>query len=420
MNTVVGMSKKCSGVIRPSFGGHTISMWVLVSAFAFFLPHASAQTYSVIHDFSGCSDGDTPTSTLIWDRAGNLYGSTEYGGVHCSYDNDGVVFQLKRGPAGWTLHPLQDFNQDQLYFPLNYGGLSFGPDGNLYGTTQQSHSSGCCGVVFRLQPPPRSCTSFLCPWSLTIQHEFNGSDGELPGGKVIFDAAGNLFGTTSEGGANDSGMVFELSPSNGSWTESILYNFFGFSFVQAGVVMDSAGNLYGSAPYNAGGQGVIYELSPTASGWVEHDLYRFAGPDGANPIGGLVLDQAGNLYGTTSHGGSGGGGTLFQLAHSGGNWMLTTFCNFGGNGGPQSPLTMDAAGNLYGTTQYDGHGAGSVFKATRFGNTWTCSDLYRFEIGANGQAPIGGVTLDANSNLYGTTSAGGAYGAGVIWEITPN
>ena len=182
-----------------------LAAYVLLGMLVSFGPQVAAQTYSVIHDFTGCGDGDTPTSTLIWDRAGNLYGSTELGGVGCGSDSDGVVFQLKHAQSGWTVRPLQEFvfNEDDLAFPLNYGGLTFGPDGNLYGTTQQGGLPGCggntCGAVFRLQPPPRACTSALCPWSLSILHEFNGSDGGFPEGSIIFDAAGNIYGTSEYG-----------------------------------------------------------------------------------------------------------------------------------------------------------------------------------------------------------------------------
>ena len=393
-----------------------------LAAIFVFVPAAQAQTYTVLHNFTGCADGNSPTTTLIFDRAGNLYGSTEYGGVHCSYDNDGVVFQLKKGAAGWTLYPLRDFvfTQDNVAFPINYGGLTFGPDGNLYGTTEEGGLQECnsdtCGVVFRLQPPPTSCKSVLCPWSLTVLHEFaNAPDGAFPETGVIFDSAGNLYGATTDG------VGYELSPLGGGWNETLIP--LGVSGT-ARFVMDHAGNLYGAGSGGSLGEhGGIFELTPSPSGWTDSVLYSFTdGDDGTSPVAGLIFDSAGNLYGSTTHGGSGGGGTIFELSPSGSGWTLNTLCSFVGNPqnfGPQSQLTMDAAGNLYGTTQSDGHGVGTIFKATNSGGTWTCTDLYKFELGPNGAYPIGGVTLDDKGNLYGTATEGGASGGGVIWELTP-
>ena len=392
-----------------------VAPWAILACMAFLAALGHAQTYTVIHNFSGCADGDFPTSTLIWDRAGNLYGSTELGGVHCTYDNDGVVFQVKHNQSGWTVRPLQEFvfTNDNIAYPLDYGGLAFGPDGNLYGTTHYGGPSNF-GIVFRLQPPPRACTLFLCLWSLTILHEFNGNDGGYPGSGVVFDAAGNLYGTTALGSA------YELTPSGGGWNDIVIPG----APTNAGFVLDTAGNLYGVGTGGSHGQGAVYEFSPSPSGWTQTTIYSFTGGnDGTTPVGGLIIDHTGNLYGSTSHGGSGGGGTIFELSPSGGGWTLNTLCSFAGNAqnfGPQSPLTMDAAGNLYGTTMSDGHGAGTIFKATNSGGIWTCTDLYSYELGPNGGFPIGGVTLDGSGNLYGTTSEGGAFGAGVIWEILPH
>ena len=302
---------------------------------------------------------------------------------------------------------------------MNYGGLTIGPDGNLYGTTQEGGLMDCysdtCGLVFRLQPPASACTSALCLWSVTVLHQFSNSpDGAFPESNVIFDASGNLYGTTPNGSA------YELTPSSGGWNETVIpYD----GSASAGFVMDRAGNLYGVGIPGSQGHGGVFELTPSPSGWTETVLYSFTdGSDGTNPVGGLILDSAGNLYGSTTHGGTGGGGTIFELSPSGSDWTLHTLCSFVGNPqnfGPQSPLTMDAAGNLYGTTMSDGHGVGTVFKATNSGGSWSCTDLYSWELGPNGGYPIGGVTLDANGNLFGTTSEGGTHGRGVIWEITP-
>jgi len=218
---------------------------------------------------------------------------------------------------------------------------------------------------------------------------------------------------------------FELTPSGGGWTENILYSFTtesGGTYPEAGVVVDSAGNVYGVGTRNGQhGRGSVYKLSRSGSGWTLNTIYSFlGGSDGAGPVGGLVLDEAGNLYGSTAAGGVGNGGTVFQLSPSGDNWTETTLCSFTGSYGPYSSLTLDAAGNLYGTTYRDGaFDQGSVFKATRSGNDWICTDLHDFQQGTGGVNPIGGATVAPSGNLYGTTSAGGAYGNGGVWEITP-
>ncbi len=247
-------------------------------------------------------------------------------------------------------------------------------------------------------------------------YEFAPLGPAFPESNVVFDAAGNLYGTTQFG------YAYELSPSGGDWTQSASYYLGGQ--MTAGLVPDNAGNAYGVTQFGGThNYGFAFEFTPSASGWTETVLYNFTnGSDGAYPVGGLIFDQAGNLYGSTSYGGSAGGGTIFQLSPSDGAWTLTTLCSFGtglGYYGPQSPLTMDAAGNLYGTTNGDGgFGDGMVFKATRSGSNWTCTDLHDFQE-PTGLFPIAGVTVGANGNLYGTASSSGANNHGVIWEITP-
>ena len=186
------------------------------------------------------------------------------------------------------------------------------------------------------------------------------------------------------------------------------------------MVLDNAGNLYGVASGGAHGDGVIFELTPSGSSWTKTILYNFTdGSDGADPFGGLIFDGAGNLYGSTTIGGSSGGGTIFELSPSGGGWTLQTLCSFVGIIGPESALTMDAAGNLYGTTFADGaFEDGMVFKATRAGNNWTCTDLFDFN-GKLGLYPVGGVAVDANGNLYGTTPRTESNNSGLVWELTP-
>ena len=385
---------------------------------------AQAQTYTVLHYFNG-SDGSYPMSTLIFDRAGNLYGTTANGGAH----DEGVVFQLKHtASGGWIYTPIHEFNLNDGGNPIDYGGLTLAPDGTIYGTTNYGGIEGCningyCGTVFRLQPPPTACTTALCSWLLTTIYEFNPQSGtEWPDGNVIFDAAGNLYGTAGIRYGYEDTYLYELTPSGGNW---IQHSYSLDASTEAGLIFDNAGNLYGVAIL--GGTydfGVVFELTPSGSGWTKTILYNFTGGnDGAYPFGGLIFDSAGNLYGSTNYGGSGGGGTIFELSPYGGGWALTTLCSFGnsevGYYGPESALTMDAAGNLYGTTYGDGaFFDGMVFKATRYGDSWTCTDLFDFQSGL-GLFPIGGVAVDTNGNLYGTASQSGMGNNGVVWEITP-
>ena len=180
-------------------------------------------------------------------------------------------------------------------------------------------------MVYSLSPPATGCKTALCPWTETILYQFTGgSDGSNPGGNLTFDRAGNLYGTTPYGGAFGQGTVFKLTPSNGGWTESVLHSFTGGSDGEqpnGGVILDEAGNLYGTTWEGGGsgcwgpGCGTVFQLTPSGSGWKENILYSFQyGTDGGYPIGGLIFDPSGNLYGTTTSGGSGGGGTVFELS----------------------------------------------------------------------------------------------------------
>ena len=193
------------------------------------------------------------------------------------------------------------------------------------------------------------------------------------------------------------------------------------SILLLGVIFGPDGDLYGTTYYGgANGYGVVYQLSPPQD-QTEKVLYSFQnGSDGSAVAAGLVFDNAGNLYGATTTGGSGGGGTVFELMPSNGHWTLSVLVSFTGSGGPSSSLVMDTSGNLYGTTVSDGvYGAGNVFKSTPSGGGWTYMDLYDFTGGSHGANPFGSLVLDADGNLYGTTEAGGANGLGVIFEIVP-
>ena len=389
-------------------------------------PAAQAQTFTVLHSFTDGADGAEPYAGVTMDRMGNLYGTTTAGGGN---NGGGTVFKLSHRGTGWTLSTLYAFVQTGDG-SLPAARVVFSPDGTLYGTTYYGGQTGN-GTVFNLRPPATACRSVLCPWTETVLYSFTGgNDGSHPYfGDLIFDSAGNIYGTTNVGGAHGEGVVFKLTHSNGDWTESVLYSFTGGndgSYPYSGVIFDSTGNLYGTATYGGSGfNGAVYELSPSGSGWTESTVYSFTGgaSDGGSPIGGITFDAHGNLYGTTNVGGPGDGGTAWELTPSGGNWNFTLLQGFEGYQGPYDTPTLDAAGNVYGTSIFSGGGDGEAFELTPSGGGWHYTS-YAFN-GNDGYAPTGGVVLDAEGNLYGTTFAGGTghgqncSGCGVVFEISP-
>ena len=398
---------------------------VTVLGLALMSQPAQAQTYKVIHRFTSV-DGANPYAGLTMDAAGRLYGTTFQGGT----SGQGTVFRLTPSGSSWVLSPLYNFRCcSDGAFPRSR--VIFGPDGSLYSTTGAG-GGGCggsgCGTVFNLRPPSIACKAALCPWTETIVHAFGERDGPAPAGDLLFDAAGNLYGTTDQGGLYGGGEVYELTSSGGGWTENILYSFAAGSlgYPDAGVTLDKAGNLYGTTRgFQYGG---VYQLTPSRAGWTENQLYVFqAGADGGLPHAGVIFDRAGNLYGGTSDFGAGLAGTVFELMPSNDGWafsVLYSFAGYPGENGPWANLVMDAAGNLYGTTLGDGtYALGAVFKLTPSPSGWTYTSLHDFT-GPEGANPYSSVIFDARGNLYGTASAGGRHdvcngGCGVVWEITP-
>ncbi len=376
-----------------------------------------AQTYQVIHTFSG-PDGAHPVAGLNIDRGGKLYGTVRTG--H-SGSNWGGAFQLRPAGTGWVFNTLYIFDGTVS------SRVIFGPNGTLYGTSPNNIAGHPYGYVYNLTPPVNACTSALCPWNGSLLYAFSGgSDGATPlYGDITFDQSGNMYGTTSLGG-NGVGVVYEMTRSGNQWTEQPIYTFSGSpdgATPYAGTIFDTAGNLYGTTTAGgASGNGTVFELSPSGSGWTEQVLYNFqGGADGSDPVGGLIFDQSGNLYGATASGGTGGGGTVFELSPSGGGWTHNVIYNFNGTGqcGPWGTLFLQS-GNLYGTTLCDGaHSDGNVWELTSSGNSWTYSSLYDFTGGNDGKQPYGNVIFDTSGNLYGTASTGGQNLVGVVWKITP-
>ena len=367
----------------------------------------------VLHSFvSDGADGNNPYAGLIFDAAGNLYGTTSGGGT----SGVGTVFELTPAGGGtWTEKVLHDFSNNEGTTPL--GGLIFDAAGNLYGTT--SRGGNDYGTVFELTPGAGGT------WTEKVLHNFDNTDGAYPQAGLISDIAGNLYGTTPNGGTDGLGTVFELTPAGGgTWTEQVLLNFNSTDGANpyGGLIFDAAGNLYGMT-FNGGtfNYGAVFELTPAGGGtWTEKVLHNFNndGTDGVNPDASLVFDGAGNLYGTTSGGGTHGGGTLFELTPAGGGtWTERVAHNFGsGTDGfsPQASLVLDGAGNLYGTTFYGGsYGGGTVFRFNAQGEVL----LHSFS-GTDGADPNAELILDAAGNLYGTTVDGGTSNKGTAFEIT--
>jgi len=395
---------------------------------------SAAPHEKVLHSFNG-NDGAGSLAGLIFDAAGNLYGTTTAGG---SYDA-GTVFELTPGADGsWKEKVLYSFGKEAA---SPQSSLVFDTSGNLYGTTLNGGAYNA-GTVFDLTSTGGG------GWKEKILHSFNsnGNDGFFPYASLIIDTSGNLYGTTYNGGGNSNlgsgcGAVFELTHKvRGGWKETILHTFENNGkdgcYPYAGLVLDASGNLYGTTSQGGGanGFGTVFELTKAHDGWVEKLLHTFSfnDEDGFYPTAGLTFDSAGNLYGTTRSGGRSicetGCGIVFELSPTaGGSWMeriLHTFDRHGGADGyyPAGSLIFDAAGNLYGTTYSGGtyHIDGTAFELTprTGGPGWTEKVLHSFDRG-DGDEPWGGLISDPKGNLYGTTYFGGTYGGGTVFEITP-
>ncbi len=378
----------------------------IVTATFLLVSRARAATKEkVIYSFTDGSDGAFPSSPLTLNKDGNLYGET----------GSGEVFELKRGSNGhWMESTFYAFQNQGS--PV--GGLVLSDSGAFYGVTYGGYFNSP-GVVFDL--PPASVAN-------PVIYSF-ASDG--PQAELVLDHAGNLYGTTEGGGPHDVGTVFELTHTSGGWNYEVLHNFGttetdGY-YPFASLIIDAAGNLYGTT-YEGGiyGVGTVFELTNTGSGWTESVLYNFTGGDnGSGPFAGVIFDAKGNLYGTTPFGGSDDVGTVFQLTPSHGSWkhhVLYTFTGGDDGGLPYyGSLAMDDAGNLYGTTKYGGRlQYGTVFQlAQEHPGKWKETVVHSFKGGSDGMNPIYGVILDPAGNLYGTTPFGGADGWGVVFECIP-
>jgi uncharacterized repeat protein (TIGR03803 family) len=398
--------------------------------FALLLIYASlptwAQTYTVLHTFTGApSDGDEPLGTLVRD-AGNLYGTTSTGGSgSCTpFAGCGTVFMLNK--SGQELGVFSFNGQDG---EVPYAGLFRDPAGNLYGTTADGGGSpNCsgCGTIFQLNKTGKKIRYY----------SFDGIDGQSPESQLV-EVSGSLYGTTYLGGTNGWGSIFKI---NAQGNETVLHSFniTDGCFPYAGLTANAKGNLYGvtfsggsGGSCNEGG-GTAYELD-TAGNFTE--LYQFPGAIGGNAGSALILDSKGNLYGVSETGGlgqdcTGACGSVFELSPINGTWSgraLYSFCSLPGctdGDRPIGSVVRDASGNIYGTTYFGGaYNNGTIFKLDARGNETV---LHSFTGGSDGAYPFGALIIDASGNLYGTAQLGGDTtcdashgGCGVVFELTP-
>jgi len=423
----------------------TLAALILVSS-------AFATTEKLLYSFQGSSDGVNPNAGLVADAAGNLYGTTAFGGTNAAC-SCGSVFELSPPTTtggAWTETILYSFRGGNRDGERPMGTLTFDAQGNLYGTTLAGGANNP-GTIFKLSPPATAGGA----WTEKVLFVFPSdlSRGYGPQGKLVFDAAGNLYGSTQSGGSKcDCGTVFELkapATTGGAWTHIVLYNF-GPTTSDDGLypspdIIYRNGVIYGvtHSGFGTSQNGIVFQLVRKPGTWTENILYRFDGSESSRPEGGLVLDPAGNLYGATADGGSlncpPGCGTIYELSPptvAGGAWQETILYNFLAHGDgayPSATLWRDSAGDLYGTASAGGIknrqnndvGGGTVFKLkapASAGGTWTLAVLHDFSYpAADGSFPTGALMM-FNGVFYSTTTFGGTpdyNDYGTVFSVVP-
>jgi uncharacterized repeat protein (TIGR03803 family) len=414
---------------------------VLVSAAAV----AHGQTLTALHSFEG-TDGTGPYAGVTMDSRGDLYGVTENGGLqNCDLGGPigcGVVFKLTKENSSWNFSLLFEFGAN-THLPSYPSQIVLGPDGALYGAELEGGPPELQGTIYHLLPPLSAASATANSfWTYKLVHQFGiGNDGTYPH-KFIFDGSGNIFGVTGRGGTFNYGTVYELSPSAQGWTENILYNFEGGTdgLLPKAVVLDDAGNLYGTTEQggNPGcspfqGCGTIFELSPSGSGWIKTTLYSFNQNTDSGYPSALMRDSSGNLFGATSQTGPDSFlGGIWELSPSNNGWVFKILYSFDNNTvaylGPFAPV-MDGNGALYGVNNTGGTNncsqmfgilCGNIYKLTPAGDHWVYTDILDFAPDDGGCFPVGPVVLDASGNLYGADYGCGAFGAGTVWKFTPS
>jgi uncharacterized repeat protein (TIGR03803 family) len=391
----------------------------------------AAATESVLYSFcaqSSCTDGNQPYGSVVADAKGNLYGTTYYGGTN----NAGTVYELSNSGGTWTETVLYSFLGATNNDGSNpFSGLVFDTAGNLYGVTQYGGASSQ-GTAFKLSKSGGS-------WKETVLHTFDnigGDDGSYPVDKLVFDATGNLYGTTVQGGKYGGGIVFELKKSGSSFTYHLIHSFAVSAstayYPYAGLVIDKNGYLYGTTYYGGvvWNAGAVYQMREVSGVWIFSVIYNLLGDSlGQGPYGDLGADSDGNLYGTTNTGGSLNLGETFKLTLGKNNsWTESVIHSF--QGYPKKDgaypyyagVTVDADGNVYGSTYQGGSSAGNnlnygtVYKLAA--STYKETLLWSFGTSGDGYYPEHEPIL-VKGKLYGTTYAGGAHGQGVVYEVIP-
>jgi hypothetical protein len=405
---------------RACSSAHRIAIAVIEPLLVEQLEDRTMPATTFLATFDGVN-GSTPTSGVVVDGSGDLFGTTGEGGA----TGQGTVYELVKEGSGYSLVTLANFDNDHGSEPT--GGVVIDALGNLYGTAREggvlpsggTHSNG---TVYEL-------VNTGLGYVLTTLADFNlgdGANGANPVGGVVRDATGNLFGVTENGGPANQGTVYKLVNTGAGYVLTTLATFDRANGAEpmSGLTMDSDGNLYGTTYLGGGANGIgtAYELVNTGVGYSFETLFSFDDNVGARPIGGLTLDAAGDLFGTTTQSGEFGNGFggVFELVNSPGGYTIRDLAFFGlGAGDPHSGVVLDAAGDVFGTTPISGIGGyGQVYELVRSGSAYTFTTLASFTE-TMGDYPNAGVTLDANGNLFGTTSGdqNSFYGVGTVYEV---
>jgi uncharacterized repeat protein (TIGR03803 family) len=389
---------------------------------------SAADQERILYRFTGGYDGGTPYAGLVFDSAGNIYGTTSYGGTGVWY---GTVFELTFQKSTWTEQVLYSFQGGKDGMSPE-AGVTLDSSGNLYGTTVTGGDFGY-GTIFELSLKNRK-------WQKSTLYSFQGnskSDGDSPLAGVILDNQGNLYGTTQLGGPpsrvcpSGCGTVYELTHSAQGWSETILYAFKGQkgdgAGPSSGLLLASPGHLFGTTSQGGtNGYGVAYKLVSNGSAWKESVIHAFGDSgDGQTPYAGLIMDASGNLYGSTYYGGANGSGSVFQLHYSQGSWIETVLSS--SPSFPTGNLLLDSDGNLYGTETAVGC-CGAVYELSPSDGQWTFNELYAFtgQPNKDGSMPNGPLVFNTQGDLFGTTFEGGygpcegGLGCGVIFKLDPD